>query len=159
MHFNPTALLGSDTHPRPSSIPSITHSQREALDLITKLGLEHQLMFRTQSGDLHFVNNLAILHRRDGFKDSENMNPLIDKQETRIGEFRRECSAPNSGGKEKRHLVRMHLRNVQAGIGWSIPPVLKGNWDRAFDGENDDDQVWHIFPMPDRFFPLRIDSY
>jgi hypothetical protein len=76
---------------------------------------------------MHFINNLAVLHRREGFVDGESTL-------------------------EKRHLVRMRLRDSQRG--WQIPESLRSEWYDAFE-KPDTDRVWHLEPMPDAFFPLR----
>ncbi len=76
---------------------------------------------------MHFINNMAVLHRREGFVDGQ---------------------APA----EKRHLVRMRLRSSERG--WAIPAALQRPWAKAFD-EEAGDRVWHLEPMPDAFFPLR----
>ena len=95
--------------------------------------------FMTKPGDLHFVNNLALLHRRSAFVDATSDE--------------RDSSSPT-----KRHLVRMHLRNKD--LAWDIPPALKDDWDKAFEDEDSGgDCKWHIMPMPPGFFPLRVDSF
>jgi hypothetical protein len=127
MNFGRAALLGSATHPRSSRLPSLTARQVEALDAIEAIAQATQLEIQTQAGDMHFINNLAVLHRREGFVDGESVT-------------------------DKRHLVRMRLRDPE--LGWDIPSDLKREWDDAF-GKEDGDRVWHLEPMPDAFFPLR----
>jgi hypothetical protein len=127
MNFGRTALLGSAIHPRPSHLPSLSSRQVEALDAIEAIAKATQLEIQTRAGDMHFINNLAVLHRREGFVDGES-------------------------SREKRHLVRMRLRDTQ--LGWEIPEALKREWEDAFEKE-DSDRVWHLEPMPDAFFPLR----
>lgn len=126
-NFAPNALLGSKAHPRPSTIPSISPRQLEALTLVQALAEKHKIAFPTQKGDLHFFNNLALLHRRD---------------------------AAEVGPGGKRHLVRMYLRNEA--LAWKIPAVLNraSGWEEAYRQGDDVEQVWHIEPMPDIFFPL-----
>ncbi|OIW35382.1 Clavaminate synthase-like protein [Coniochaeta ligniaria NRRL 30616] len=127
MNFGRAALLGSAIHPRPARLPCLTSRQIEALDAIETIAQATQLEFQTQAGDMHFINNLAVLHRREGFADGKSAT-------------------------EKRHLVRMRLRDSQRG--WKIPQSLKGEWHAAFE-EQDAAKVWHLEPMPDAFFPLR----
>lgn len=74
------------------------------------------------------MNNLALLHRRSNFMDE---------------------------GEQRRHLVRMHLRNEV--LGWDIPEPLKSFWDLALDEKLD--QRWHVEPMPEKFFPLKLGSH
>lgn len=127
MNFGRAALLGSAIHPRPARLPVLAPRQIEALDAIEAIAQATQLEFQTQAGDMHFINNLAVLHRREGFVDGQS-------------------------AMEKRHLVRMRLRDSQRG--WKIPEPLRGEWHDAF-GSQDTDKVWHLEPMPDAFFPLR----
>ncbi|KAK1755151.1 hypothetical protein QBC47DRAFT_210397 [Echria macrotheca] len=126
MNFGRAALLGNAAHPRAAHLPSLTRRQVEALDAIETIAQATQLEIQTQAGDMHFINNLTILHRREGFVDG---------------------SAPT----EKRHLVRMRLRSTKHG--WSIPKDLSPAWDEAFN--TDGPKHWHLEPMPSFFFPLR----
>ncbi|KAK3309553.1 uncharacterized protein B0T15DRAFT_6238 [Chaetomium strumarium] len=126
MNFGRAALMGSEAHPRPEHLPSLTARQVEALDAIETIAQATQLEIQTQAGDMHFINNLAILHRREGFVNGE---------------------APST----KRHLVRMRLRSGD--LGWSIPRELETEWEKAF---NDNaPKQWHVEPMPPYFFPMR----
>ncbi|KAL5624412.1 hypothetical protein BROUX41_004472 [Berkeleyomyces rouxiae] len=127
MNFGRAALTGNATHPRPASLPSLTPQQLEALDAVEAVAQATQLEIQTQPGDMHFINNLCVLHRRDAFVDG---------------------SEPPT----RRHLVRMRLRCDLRG--WDVPAELRGQWEEAF-GEKRD-RVWHLEPMPDRFFPLRM---
>ncbi|KAL1902819.1 hypothetical protein Sste5346_000730 [Sporothrix stenoceras] len=126
MNFGRTPLIGNSIHPRPARLPSVTARQIEALDAIEAIAKAAQLEIRTQAGDMHFINNLAILHRRESFKDGAE-------------------------ALEKRHLVRMRLRSTQHG--WTLPKELETEWDNDFD--EDHRRVWHIEPMPESFYPLR----
>jgi hypothetical protein len=129
MNFGRTPLLGSASHPRPSDLPALTALQSEALDAIEAIGRATQLEMRTEPGDIHFINNLAILHRREGFVNGSHAS-------------------------QKRHLVRMRLRDDEQG--WSIPAELRDEWDRAF--AKGKPTMWHLQPMPEGFFPLRTQA-
>ncbi|PVH82365.1 taurine catabolism dioxygenase TauD [Cadophora sp. DSE1049] len=126
--FTRLALVGNEFYPRPTSIPSITPRQREALDIVNSIAEKNRLEITLQPGDIYFVNNLALLHRRDEFVDDEE---------------------------HKRHLVRTHLRNEN--LGWDIPDELKRFWEEALD--EDREESWHIEPMPESFFPLKLGSH
>jgi hypothetical protein len=130
MNFGRAALLGTSGHPRTSDLLPCTPKQIEALDIVEKLALQNQFSFTTQAGDMHFVNNLAILHRREAYLDDPN----------------------SSKGGKIRHLVRMRLRSES--MGWSIPDELRPFWDEAFKEEGE--RIWHVEPMPIGFFPLRM---
>ncbi|XWW92258.1 hypothetical protein V2A60_000181 [Cordyceps javanica] len=127
MNFGRTALMGSASHPRPESLPRLTPIQVEALDAIEAIAKATQLEMRTMAGDMHFINNFAVLHRREGFVNGTQAS-------------------------EKRHLVRMRLRDDE--LGWTVPKELRSEWAQAF-GESGS-KVWHIEPMPEGFFPLRL---
>jgi hypothetical protein len=126
MNFGRAALLGNAAHPRPSHLPMPTFRQVEALDAIETVARATQLEIQTQAGDMHFINNLAVLHRREGFVNGSTQM-------------------------EKRHLVRMRLRSTE--FGWSIPKDLQRGWNEAFDQSGP--KHWHLEPMPSFFFPLR----
>ncbi|KAK1989541.1 TfdA family taurine catabolism dioxygenase TauD [Colletotrichum cereale] len=126
VNFGRTPLMGNSAHPRPAHFPSLTPRQVEALDAFETIAKATQMEIQTRAGDIHFINNLAILHRREAFTNGQ-------------------------GPAEKRHLVRMRVRNDR--LGWSIPPELQREWFDAF--EKPADRVWHLQPMPDAFFPLR----
>ncbi|KAM0819487.1 hypothetical protein AB5N19_05303 [Seiridium cardinale] len=126
MNFGRTPLLGNSTHPRPERLPKTNENQKEALDLVEAIARASQLEIKTQPGDMHFINNFAILHRRDGFVDGQ-------------------------AKQDKRHLVRMRLRSSD--MGWDVPTELKRDWHDAF--EKDSSKAWHLEPMPGDAFPLR----
>ncbi|KAG9257812.1 uncharacterized protein F5Z01DRAFT_302356 [Emericellopsis atlantica] len=127
MNFGRTPLIGNETHPRCESLPSLSERQLEALDAVEKIARATELAITTRPGDLHFINNLAVLHRRQGFVDG-------------------------AAAAEKRHLVRMRLRDDQ--LGWAIPDELRNEWYQAFD-EHRRSKVWHLVPMPPGYYPLR----
>ncbi|KAI8623894.1 Clavaminate synthase-like protein [Xylariaceae sp. FL1651] len=126
MNFGRTPLLGSAAHPRPEHLPQLNERQREALDLVEAIARAVQVEIQTRSGDMHFINNFTVLHRREGFVDGAALD-------------------------EKRHLVRMRLRS--SSMGWSIPESLHQEWSDGF-GENGV-KTWHLEPMPGDAFPLR----
>ncbi|RSL48196.1 hypothetical protein CEP51_015669 [Fusarium floridanum] len=126
MNFGRVALTGNAVHPRPANLPTVTPRQMEALDAIEAIAKAAQLEIGTQAGDIHFINNLAVLHRREGFVNGE---------------------APRG----RRHLGRMRLRDDD--FGWELPADLRQEWSAAFNQEAP--KIWHLEPMPDGFFPLR----
>ncbi|KAH8717223.1 Taurine hydroxylase-like protein SAT17 [Beauveria bassiana] len=130
INFGRTALMGSASHPRCASLPQLTPVQAEALDAIEAIARATQLEMKTVAGDIHLINNFAVLHRRQGFVDGAQSS-------------------------EKRHLVRMRLRDEE--LGWAVPRELQAEWTQAF-GESSGSRVWHIEPMPEGFFPLRLQA-
>ncbi|KAK3326208.1 hypothetical protein B0H66DRAFT_150976 [Apodospora peruviana] len=93
-----------------SSIPDLTCRQLEALDVLTSLAARHRLRLDTKPGDMVFIQNWAMLHARDSYKDPEN--------------------GP------RRHLVRLWIRDSE--LGWNIPDSMRVPWDAAYapDTEN-----------------------
>lgn len=127
MNFGRTPLLGNATHPRPDSLPKLSARQREALDAVESIARATELHIVTRPGDIHFINNLALLHRREGFVNGTSST-------------------------ERRHLVRMRLRDEE--MGWAIPDELQAEWSRSF-GNPQASKIWHLEPMPTGYFPLR----
>ena len=126
MNFGRLPLIGSKTHPRPPHLPSVSQEQLEALDAVENTARKVQLEISTEPGDVHFINNLFIFHRREGFINDER-------------------------SAERRHLVRMRLRDDD--FRFDLPRCLETEWSYAFSAASP--QIWHIEPMPDGFFPLR----
>jgi hypothetical protein len=106
MNFQPDSLFENKRYPRTLHFPSCTASQIEALEMIQTIAEAHSYRFTTQTGDFHFVNNLAILHRREKFSISKS---------------------------NRRHLARMWLRNDE--LGWDIPDDLTALWATIFEGD------------------------
>ncbi|OBT94798.1 hypothetical protein VE01_06324 [Pseudogymnoascus verrucosus] len=136
INFSPSALLSTPSHPRPSHLPSLTPSQLSALSALQAVARATELHITTKAGDLHFVNNLAIMHRRSAFSAPNTKG---------VGKVDGEMEEP------KRHLVRMRLRCPERG--WKIPRELAPAWEEAFGEEGE--REWHLFPMPEGYFPLR----
>jgi hypothetical protein len=111
-----------------------------------------ELKIKTCKGDLHFVNNLVVLHRRDEFVDDDEGSSQGEGS-TKVGcEGEGEEKSDNKvEGKKKRHLVRMRIRNPE--MAWDLPQELSGEWEKVFAEEGE--RVWHLEPMPEGFFPLR----
>ncbi|EGU72953.1 hypothetical protein FOXB_16541 [Fusarium oxysporum f. sp. conglutinans Fo5176] len=126
LNFGRVPLIGNAIHPRPAHLPRISMKQFEALEDIERAARKVQLEIETKPGDIHFINNLFILHKRDSFKNGYGVG-------------------------EKRHLVRMRLRDD--GLGWNLPESLRKEWADAFGAGLD--KLWHVDPMPEGYFPLR----
>ncbi|KAF5538545.1 family Taurine catabolism dioxygenase [Fusarium napiforme] len=126
LNFGRVPLIGNAIHPRPAHLPRISMKQLKALEDIERAAKMVQLEIENRPGDIHFINNLFILHRRDSFKDGDGVS-------------------------EKRHLVRMRLRDDE--LGWDLPESLRKKWEDAFGTGSD--RLWHIGPMPEGYFPLR----
>lgn len=62
-------FTGFVSKPRSKNIPPITEAQAEALDALHFLAEKHCATLDFQKGDIQYVNNLAVFHARNGFKD------------------------------------------------------------------------------------------
>lgn len=63
--------MGFGALPRNPEIPPITEAQAEALDALHFLGEKFCVSTGFERGDMQFVNNLAVFHSRDGFRDTD----------------------------------------------------------------------------------------
>ena len=63
-------FTGFGALPRSKNIPAITEAQAEALDAIHFLGERFNVGLDFRKGDIQYVNNLAVFHARDEFKDT-----------------------------------------------------------------------------------------
>ncbi|KAI0097587.1 hypothetical protein GGR51DRAFT_467234 [Nemania sp. FL0031] len=105
INFQPDSLFENKRYRRPSNFPKCSPEQMEALEEFQTVAERCSHRFTTQAGDIHFINNLAILHGRG-----------------KIG----------GPGEDKRHLARLWLRNDE--LGWDIPKHLQVLWDAIFEG-------------------------
>ncbi|KAH6975284.1 hypothetical protein BKA56DRAFT_633980 [Ilyonectria sp. MPI-CAGE-AT-0026] len=106
-------LVSLDLHrlgPHPkmvdSKIPPLTPAQTYALQEVSKSAARAELQLTLNKGDILFFNNLALLHRRDHYRDHDNSS---------------------------RHMVRLWLRSQK--LGWAIPDALLPPWEAVY-GEN-----------------------
>ena len=85
-----------------STLPALTASQVEALDLVEAVADEPgmSVSFRQEPGDLFFINNWVLLHRRSEFTDD-----------------------PDAA--LKRHILRIWLSMPNSR---PIDPLFKDNW-------------------------------
>lgn len=101
---------------RTPDIPGLTEAQAEALDAVHFIARRHEIKLRMERGDLRFINNMAILHRREAF---------------------------TNGPGTARHLVRVWLNNEM--MCWKLPRPLRVAWARVFD-DGDREEHWDIEP-------------
>ncbi|KAL5336517.1 hypothetical protein BJX70DRAFT_280719 [Aspergillus crustosus] len=101
---------------RSPGIPGLTEAQAEALDMIHFVARKHEISPRIERGDLRFINNMAVLHRREAFE--------------------------NSAG-NARHLIRIWLNNEQ--VCWKLPRALQISWARIFE-DDEREERWDIEP-------------
>ncbi|TLD28697.1 hypothetical protein PspLS_03782 [Pyricularia sp. CBS 133598] len=130
VNFGRTPLIGSEAHPRDHKLPLPTDEQLKALDLVEEIAHRVELRIKTQPGDIHFINNMAVLHRRDAFAN--------DGTQAQFG---------------RRHLVRVRCRDSRRG--WAIPKDLEAAWDNAFSIDVRRGESWNLEPKSELYFPLR----
>lgn len=120
--FSRRPITGSPTSPRSPGVPRVTETQAEALDMVHFTALKHKVTMRLQRGDIQLVNNLAIQHARNAFKDSHF---------------------------HKRHIMRLWLRNED--LAWETPNGLQKTWIEKY-GDSDRRKIarWNIFPGASR---------
>ena len=95
-------------------------AQVEALKAVQMLAERHALRLDLEPGDLLFLNNLGLLHARNGFTDSSE---------------------------QKRHLIRLWLHNDEQA--WPIPLAIRQPWEDAFQNSSQT-QLWPLEPITDR---------
>jgi Taurine catabolism dioxygenase TauD, TfdA family len=89
---------------------------------VGKIADEMCLKFEFKTGDIQFLNNLAILHAREEFK--------------------------RAGGDEKRrHLLR--LVQMDDELGWNVPLSMQKAMAKMFDhGPKEEKFIWSPEPLP-----------
>ena len=107
------------------TLPPLTEPQAEALDAVHFTAAAHSVRIRPQPGDMFFVNNLAVLHSRAGFLNSD------------VG-----------GGGHRRYALRLWLDDREKG--WDVPPSLALAWDRIFAMVDEVENYWDIDPYVER---------
>jgi len=96
----------------------MTEVQAEALDMVHFTAVKHRLTMQLQRGDIQLINNLAIQHARNEFRDSRF---------------------------QRRHIIRLWLRNEE--LAWKTPDELKRTWFEKY-GESERRKIarWNILP-------------
>lgn len=90
----------------------LSGEQLEALAALAASAEKHAVTVPAERGDVLFINNLAVLHKREAYVDGE------DEQE----------------GVGRRHLVRVWLRNAE--LAWDVPENMKAPWYAAYGGRD-----------------------
>lgn len=123
--FSRRLLVGhAPFDPRSPGIPGLTEAQAEALDAVHFAALKHEIKPRMERGDIRFINNMALLHRREAFENVKGEDAA-----------------------KGRHLVRMWLHNDE-GMCWRLPEPLRLAWARVFeDGDGERGEHWDLAPV------------
>lgn len=103
-------------HPKTGDKPSegdvrLTEAQLRALEVLNGLAEKHAFSVPAQAGDMLFINNMAVLHKRDSYVDDDD-----DDEATK-----------------RRWLMRLWLRNDT--LGWAIPESMRTPWEAAYGKE------------------------
>lgn len=114
------------TGPRTPGIPGLTEAQAEALDALHAIGRRHELRTLMQAGDIRFVNNMGLMHRRNTYQDDDPLDGTLAS----LG--------------QRRHLLRLWLHNPDAC--WSLPPPLRLAWERIF-RDTERNGYWDLIDM------------
>lgn len=114
--------------PHPSAgntdIPSLTAEQRYALAKVSEVAQRSELRLSLKTGDLLFLNNWSLIHRRDAYVDDD---------------------------KSSRHLVRLWLRNTR--LGWAVPSPMLPPWLAAYGKSQTYNRTYNIMPLPEYIVP------
>jgi hypothetical protein len=98
----------------------MTEEQAEAIDAVHFTAVKHQLTIKLEPGDIEIFNNLALMHARNAFVDSDQPEArdviVGDSHETR----RRSLNG-------KRHMLRLWLRSADDKLVWKTPKALEAN--------------------------------
>ncbi|RSL54685.1 hypothetical protein CEP54_009755 [Fusarium duplospermum] len=100
--------------PRTPGIPGLTEAQAEAIDALHAIGRRHELKQSMEKGDIRFINNLAVMHRRDPYEDTTH---------------------------DHRHLLRLWLHSDS--LCWKLPLDLELAWERVFN-DHERREEWHF---------------
>jgi hypothetical protein len=121
--FSRQKITGSEFYPLSPTLPAMSESQAEALDLVHWVAEKHGLVMRLDPGDVLLYNNLALLHGRNAFTDSNAGNTM----------------------KGRRHILRLWVRNE--GRAWKTPEGLVPDWHSVYgDSERRARAHWRIRP-------------
>lgn len=119
--FSRRLLVGHEPYePRSRGIPGLNEAQAEALDAVHFIAKKHELKTVQMKGDIRFVNNMAVMHRREAFVDE---------------------------GPHNRHLVRLWLNNEM--MCWKLPRPLRLAWARVFE-DDERTSYWDIEPIREK---------
>jgi hypothetical protein len=119
--FSRRPITGSPTSPHTPGIPLLTERQAEAIDMVHFTAVEISLKLQLCPGDIQLINNLAVFHARDGFRDSRE---------------------------RKRHILRLWLRNEK--LAWKTPEGLKRTWKEKYGSFEESEwrrkAKWNVLP-------------
>lgn len=115
-------LIGLRDFPRREGLKPLTDRQVEAMDLLEELAAKAALAFHFKTGDIQYVNNLAVLHAREEFGQDRSPG----------------C---------RRHLLRMFIKDERSAH--PVPKRLADLLDPMYDHDLADEAFpWSLGPIP-----------
>jgi len=124
LNFSREPLLGVPGVNRPKDLPDLTPIQKAALDMIEKIAKESEIAIDSNPGDMLFINNNAVLHSREAFRDSLESS---------------------------RYLMRMWLKHPR--LTWKLPGELQEMNDRIYRCPERGER-WSLVDVPKTKFRL-----
>ncbi|KAF4449050.1 putative TfdA family oxidoreductase [Fusarium austroafricanum] len=106
INYQKRPLRGSKQEPRDCRLDPLSREQEAALAAFDRVTAENAICLEQEPGDMHFFNNLALLHSRSAFRDGKDQAV-------------------------QRHLTRLIFRNSE--LGWEIPRDLLPYWSKYYD--------------------------
>ncbi|KAM0188243.1 hypothetical protein ACHAPA_007677 [Fusarium lateritium] len=106
INYQKRPLRGSKQETRDHRLDPLSQEQEAALAMFDRVAAENAICLEQEPGDMHFFNNLALLHSRSAFRDGTDQ--MV-----------------------QRHLTRLIFRNSK--LGWEIPTDLLPNWSKYYD--------------------------
>lgn len=97
----------------------LTGAQLQALKVLNELAEKHAVSIPAQPGDILFINNLAVLHKRDSYVDDDTDADADAKK-----------ANGTADDTKRRWLMRLWLRNED--LAWEIPEKMKLPWEAAY---------------------------
>lgn len=123
LNYTRRPLIGVPGLPRREGLEPLTSAQIEALDILEGTAEHNALSFEFKTGDIQFVNNLAVLHAREAFK----------------------CQQPTGC---RRHLLRMFLGGSSGDL-MSLPESLQAVMKPLYEHNRDEEEFpWSLEPLP-----------
>jgi hypothetical protein len=111
-------MAGFKGRTRNLALPPATDAQIEAMDTVQYLLRRNGVALPWHKGDMVFLNDMAIMHAREAFKE---------------------------GGDLQRHLLKFYLRDPKQN--WPIPATARQHWDAIYGPNTTDgrrEEEWSV---------------
>ncbi|KKY36002.1 putative taurine catabolism dioxygenase [Diaporthe ampelina] len=125
--------LHPTTAEQPSEGSKLTEAQLKSLEVLNELAEKHALAIPAQAGDILFINNLGVLHKRDSYVDGDGDGAagsigeaMKDDDDVKAGDDKHQVTDKT----KRRWLMRLWLRNDA--LSWEIPKPMKLPWEAAY---------------------------